>query len=113
MLLWEYNYVSSTAATSLEKFTGALNELGLEGWEVVGYSLGGPGVGKMGAILKRARRQLDAPAHATAEAWLADPSGRHPDRWWDGETWTKWVRDQEGGTRREDPPYGPIVSGAS
>lgn len=35
--------------------------------------------------------------------WFADPSGRHPDRYWDGANWTKWVRDQPGGTRAEDP----------
>jgi hypothetical protein len=38
------------------------------------------------------------------EGWLPDPSGRFPDRWWDGAQWTKWVRDMPGGTRSEDPP---------
>jgi hypothetical protein len=38
------------------------------------------------------------------EGWLPDPSGRYPDRWWDGAQWTKWVRDKPGGTRSEDPP---------
>lgn len=45
-----------------------------------------------------------APAVGTGEQWLADPSGRYPDRWWDGAVWTQWVRDQPGGTRSEDPP---------
>jgi Protein of unknown function (DUF2510) len=45
------------------------------------------------------------PASAgTAEGWVPDPSGRHPDRWWDGKQWTEWVRDKPGGTRSEDPP---------
>jgi hypothetical protein len=44
-----------------------------------------------------------APA-GTAEGWLPDPSGRHPDRYWDGKAWTIWVRDKPGGTRSEDPP---------
>jgi hypothetical protein len=37
------------------------------------------------------------------EGWYHDPLGRHPDRWWDGATWTQWVRDKPGGTRSEDP----------
>jgi hypothetical protein len=46
-----------------------------------------------------------APAPAgTAEGWMHDPSGRHPDRYWDGGQWTEWVRDKPGGTRSEDPP---------
>jgi Domain of unknown function (DUF4282)/zinc-ribbon domain/Protein of unknown function (DUF2510) len=40
----------------------------------------------------------------TGESWLPDPSGRYPDRWWDGSRWTQWVRDKPGGTRSEDPP---------
>jgi hypothetical protein len=37
------------------------------------------------------------------EGWYPDPYGRHPDRWWDGSTWTRSVRDKPGGTRSEDP----------
>lgn len=44
-----------------------------------------------------------APA-GTAKGWVPDPSGRHPDRYWDGKAWTHWVRDKPGGTRSEDPP---------
>lgn len=40
----------------------------------------------------------------TAKGWIPDPSGRHPDRYWDGRAWTQWVRDAPGGTRSEDPP---------
>ena len=47
---------------------------------------------------------LAPPPVGTPEQWLRDPSGRHPDRWWDGTQWTQWVRDKPGGTRSEDPP---------
>lgn len=48
---------------------------------------------------------LMVPAAAdTPPSWLPDPSGRHPDRWWNGTEWTQWVRDKPGGTRSEDPP---------
>lgn len=42
----------------------------------------------------------------TSEEWKPDPSGRFPDRYFDGKDWTKWVRDKPGGTRSEDPPLG-------
>jgi hypothetical protein len=47
---------------------------------------------------------LAPPAPGTPEGWQPDPSGRHPDRYWDGNAWTIWVRDKPGGTRSEDPP---------
>lgn len=47
---------------------------------------------------------LPAPPSGTAKGWIPDPSGRHPDRYWDGRAWTHWVRDKPGGTRSEDPP---------
>lgn len=47
---------------------------------------------------------LEMPTPGTAQNWLPDPSGRFPDRFWDGAAWTKWVRDKPGGTRSEDPP---------
>jgi hypothetical protein len=46
----------------------------------------------------------------TGEGWMPDPSGRHPDRWWDGSEWTQWVRDKPGGTRSEDPPLANAAS---
>jgi hypothetical protein len=52
-----------------------------------------------------APQPLVPPPTGTGEGWLRDPSGRHPDRWWDGTQWTQWVRDMPGGTRSEDPPF--------
>jgi hypothetical protein len=52
-----------------------------------------------------ARPQRRGPSGSSvAEQWLVDPSGRHPDRWWDGSEWTMWVRDKPGGTRGRDQP---------
>ena len=36
--------------------------------------------------------------------WLADPSGRFAQRWWDGCAWTSRARDHERGTQFEDLP---------
>src|SRR5262249_48231469 len=56
------------------------------------------------ATSQRARRS----GSGVPEQWLPDPSGRHPDRWWNGSEWTMWVRDKEGGTRdRDEPVFDP------
>jgi Short C-terminal domain/Protein of unknown function (DUF2510) len=67
---------------------------------------GGSQLGAWGEKKQLSNVFLDAIARALlpGEGWLPDPSGRHPDRWWDGERWTEWVRDKPGGTRSEDPP---------
>ena len=36
--------------------------------------------------------------------WLADPSGRFVQRWWDGCAWTSRARDDERGPQYEDQP---------
>ena len=41
--------------------------------------------------------------------WLADPSGRFAQRWWDGCAWTNLARDYEGGPQYEDQP-GDLVA---
>lgn len=108
-IIWEYTYVKA-GGFGVEKITDALNELGADGWELVGLAPH-EGVGKsLSAVLKRPRHALDRPETGTPEGWLSDPSGRHPDRWWDGQKWTHWVRDREGGTRLEDPPLGPLAN---
>ncbi len=38
---------------------------------------------------------------AAAAAWLTDPTGRHPLRYWDGRAWTSYVADD--GVQSEDP----------
>jgi len=36
--------------------------------------------------------------------WLADPSGRFAERWWDGCAWTNHARDTERGPQYQDQP---------
>lgn len=55
--------------------------------------------------LTRAPEPLPQPED-TGEAWKPDPSGRYPDRYFDGKQWTQWTRDKPGGTRFEDQPWG-------
>jgi Protein of unknown function (DUF2510) len=44
--------------------------------------------------------------------WLADPTGRHEYRWWDGNAWSDVVADQ--GVEGTDPlvPYATVTQGA-
>ena len=108
-VVWEYTYVK-TGALGIEQMAEALNDLGAEGWELVALAPT-EGFGKsLAALLKRPRHALEQPDAGTPEGWLRDPSGRHPDRWWDGQRWTQWVRDREGGTRLEDRPLGQVAN---
>jgi hypothetical protein len=49
-------------------------------------------------------RSVPTPTAVPGEGWYPDHFGRYPERWWDGTQWTKWVRNQPGGTPTEDPP---------
>jgi hypothetical protein len=49
-------------------------------------------------------RDLDA-AGKRAPDWHDDPTGRHTERYWDGERWTEQVRDHT-----SDPARDPIAS---
>jgi hypothetical protein len=55
--------------------------------------------------LELMRAQLSA-AQATTDAqggrWAPDPYGRFHTRYWDGEKWTQWVGDRDGG-QSSDP----------
>jgi hypothetical protein len=123
---WQYRVVNLGMFNAPDRMAAVLGHLGSQGWELIsiydkqsnwlqamekGFALFKrvvpPGAHPDGEWAKWAyanTRGLPKPAKATPEGWLADPSGRHPDRWWDGSQWTKWVRDKSGGTRSEDPP---------
>jgi hypothetical protein len=47
---------------------------------------------------------LIAPPPGTRAGWLRDPSGRFVDRYWDGFTWTEWVRNEPNTEFLTDPP---------
>lgn len=110
MIVWQYETIVSGTNT-IEELKGALNALGLDGWEMVGFAAADRtlGLNALVSVLKRRRVALAIPDGSPDEGWLPDPSKRHPDRYWDGSRWTHWVRDQEGGTRSEDDPYGEVV----
>lgn len=47
------------------------------------------------------RNRPTAPTPLAPAAWLADPTGRHELRYWNGSTWTVHVADA--GVQSEDP----------
>jgi hypothetical protein len=70
----------------------------------------------IGELLNREQRDFEplappklpqplAPPAEMSKEWKPDPTGRYPDRYFDGKEWTKWVRDKPGGTRSEDPAW--------
>jgi hypothetical protein len=62
--------------------------------------------------LETGRRPATPPPADTTEGWKPDPTGRYPDRYFDGTAWTIWVRDKPGGTRSEDPAVMPELAQA-
>jgi hypothetical protein len=114
VIAWEYRSLSAQT-NSLEQLTASLNELGLEGWEMIGFASADKTIGlnALIAMLRRAREALTAPPVGTPEGWVSDPSGRYAIRYWSGTGWTKWVCDKPGGNRSEDPPYGRVVDARS
>lgn len=122
---WQYRVVNVGMFGTPDRLAAVLGQLGAGGWELVHVYdkmsnwLGG--MEKGFAIFKREVAAGNEPVGAWATwnrateivppnpknmkaDWKPDPTGRHPDRWWDGRKWTEWVRDRPGGTRSEDPP---------
>lgn len=51
-----------------------------------------------------AEQESPLAARGAAEpSWYRDPSGRHPQRYWDGNAWTAFVAPAAGGPPRHDP----------
>lgn len=127
LIRWQYQVIGLGTFNTPDRLAVTLAKLGSEGWELVhvydkasnwiantekGFALFKrpvlPGELPDGpwAVWQRATATEPLPplSPGTPEDWFSDPSGRHPDRWWDGKAWTKWVRDKAGGSRMEDPP---------
>jgi hypothetical protein len=129
---WQYRVVNIGMFGTPDRLAAVLSQLGAGGWELVHvYDKASNWLNQMEkgfAIFKRAVPsgvEPDGPWAAWNRAtkllpaapkggrlggpptasWLPDPTGRYPDRWWDGARWSEWVRDEPGGNRFEDPPF--------
>ena len=89
--MWEYMTLEQKAGW-VDDMTLQLNALGSIGWEVVAFVSAAPltPIQILTAILKRP--VVPWPALDAGNAtWAADPTGRFPQRYWDGARWTQHV----------------------
>jgi hypothetical protein len=89
--------------SALKKRLGAL-EAALGGNIVSSVKIAAPGAAPQPAPMPApmpAAAPAQAPVGAAPAAWLADPTGRHQLRYWDGSAWTANVSDN--GAVSQDP----------
>lgn len=102
--MWEYSYVSTTT-NSLPTLVESLNNLAVDGWELVTMddvdrTLG---INALTAMVRRLIEPLEPPP-AIAEGWYPDPSGRFARRYWSGRAWTFHVcREGDKKALRDSP----------
>lgn len=101
---WEYGYVSTTT-NSLPTLVESLNNMAVEGWELVTLDDVDKTIGlnSMVAMMRRRIEPLPAPL-SLDEGWYADPSGRFDKRYWNGRAWTFHVGRQADKAVLRDPP---------
>ena len=99
---WEHTHVQVNS-TRLGDLTKALNELGVDGWELVSTHSTDPTLGfnSITALMRRRIVPLPPPDDLS-EGWHRDPSGRHEGRFWNGRAWT-WHVTTDGETGRDSP----------
>jgi len=104
---WEYAHLETRTNKSLgggiTQLTRALNDLGVEGWQLVTLDDVDRtfDVNTYVAVVRRKLVSLPDPADLT-EGWYTDPSGRCEHRYWNGRTWTFHVSNN--GSKHRDPP---------
>jgi len=97
------DFAGAASPAMVTRLTGAINQLGGE------VAAAAPGFAPPAAAPAAAAPAAPAPppppappaAATAAGAWHPDPSGRHEQRYWDGNAWTDHVMD--GGTPGSDP----------
>ena len=100
---WEYSYISGT--NSLPTLVESLNNLAVDGWELVTMDDVDRTLGST-SLTAMVRRRIDPlpPPNPRDEGWYADPSGRFDKRYWSGRAWTFHVGRQADKAVLRDPP---------
>jgi hypothetical protein len=103
-VMWEYGYVSTTT-NSLPTLVESLNNLAVDGWELVTLDDVDKTIG-LNSMVAMVRRQIVPLAlpESIDEGWYADPSGRFDKRYWNGRAWTFHVGRQADKAVLRDPP---------
>ena len=102
---WEYLYLKASTVGGMEPLVARVNDLGVEGWELVTLDDVDRTIGAnvLIAIMRRRLEPFDAPAD-TEEGWKNDPSGRFDKRHWNGRAWTFYVGRTADKSTHRDPP---------
>jgi len=109
---WEYSYVQVNS-TATRKLVALLNDLGVDGWQLVTMDDVDRTLG-MNSLTAVVRRPIDplAPPGSGDEGWYPDPAGRFDRRFWNGRAWTFSVaRDADQTTHRDPPTTRPPTPG--
>lgn len=101
---WEYSYLT-IESNRHEKLVQVLNDLGVEGWQLVTTDDIDPTIGT-NSILAVVRRPIEPlpPPPTLTEDWYPDPSGRFDKRYWNGRAWTFHVGRSADKSTHRDPP---------
>jgi len=101
---YEYSYLA-VAGSQMNKLVQRLNDLGVEGWQLVTTNDVDPTIG-VNSILAMIRRPIETlpPPSEAVEGWYPDPSGRFDKRFWNGRAWTFHVARQVDKSTHRDPP---------
>lgn len=101
---WEYAYLFVPSHLH-EDLVRKLNDLGVEGWQLVSTDINRPmrGIHALAAVVRRPIERL-SPPQAQAEGWYPDPSGRFDKRYWNGRAWTFHVGREADKSTDRDPP---------
>jgi hypothetical protein len=101
---WEYSYLT-TATGRTQQLVETINDLGVEGWQLVTMDDVDRTIGlnELTAILRRRIAPLPPPDDL-ADGWYPDPSGRFDLRDWNGRAWTFHVARTADKSTHRDPP---------
>lgn len=101
---WEYAFLF-VHSNRWEQLVERLNDVAVEGWELVTAHELDPSLGA-NQILAWIRRPVEPlpPPPATGAEWYPDPSGRFDKRYWNGRAWTFHVGRVSDKSTHRDPP---------
>lgn len=101
---FEFAYIQMPT-NSMKNMIQRINDLGVEGWELVSLDDHDRTIGINAVVATMKRRLVPlGPPPDEAEGWYPDPAGRFDLRHWNGNAWTFYVAKTADKSRHRDPP---------
>lgn len=100
--MWEYTSVEGWT-NNAEDLILRLNAAGSTGWEAIGIASSDKTLGVNSYMVIMRRKVLDWPSRGVEPEWAPDPTGRYPQRYWDGLRWTQHVTTDDGTAETDFP----------